>query len=267
MRRKELSPDREYLIEVRVKKNSTGQYDPVRVRQYLNKAAVPPLCDGWSFAVTKLFPNGLSQNELSYLESVLANYVNERLLCTNPITWNAVLDGLEGLLTAWKHALSEINERGLGSGDPIWQRVSKELPPSGPALAGLRSLLSNLCASTQAALSKAKAQKKEGAKRDHKEPWSRLVNELADLFERKIGRATAAKNLRNLAKAKTSSFVEVVWTVMKTAVPGPLQEPTTSVYAMSNAVSGVLVRRKDGKERSTGPFQEILNEINPVNKK
>jgi hypothetical protein len=262
MRRKDLPPDRTCFIEVRVKKNSSGIYEPVRVTQYVNKAAVPQLSAGWGLAVAKLFPNSLSQRELRYLELVIANYVNERLVRTNPITWNALLDDLQALSSASKVLLGELNKR--GHDDSIWQRVSKELPPEGFALATVRPLVSILSDAARAAISRAETERKKGVKRDHKEPWLRLVNELADLFELKLGRATAAKNLRDLAAAKPSPFVEFVWTIVTSAVPPQLREHTASKNAMSKAVSDVLVRPKTGRKRPTGPFREILYEINPV---
>jgi hypothetical protein len=264
MRRKELSPDKTILIEVGFKRNSTGQYDlkPARVTQYVNKAKVPTLSGDWRLAVAKHFPNSLSQLELLYLELVIANYVNTRLILTNPITWNVVLDDLRALSAATKLLLGEISKR--SPEDSIWQRVLKETSPPGLALVTVRSFLLNLSDSVQAALSRAEAEKNKGAKRDHKEAWLRLVNELADLFELKVAKATAAKNLRNLAAAKPSPFVEFVWTIVTSAVPTRLREHTASKNAMSKAVSDVLVRTKTGKERPTGPFREILYGINPV---
>jgi len=41
-------------------------------------------------------------------------------------------------------------------------------------------------------------------------------------------------------------------------------EHTASKNAMPKAVSDVLVRPKTGRKRPTGPFREILYEINPV---
>jgi hypothetical protein len=189
MRRKELSPDRTSLIEVRIKKDSSGRYDlkPVRVTQYLNKAAVPTLSDNWRLAVAKCFPNNLSPREFWYLESVIAKYVSERLVLTNPITWNVVLNDLQALSSSSNSFLAEISKR--SPEDSIWQRVLKEAPPASLALATVRSLLSNLSDATQAALSRAEAEKNEGVKRDYKKPWFRLVNELADLFELKVGKA------------------------------------------------------------------------------
>jgi hypothetical protein len=266
MRRKELSPDRTNYLEIGLKKNSAGQYETVRVTQYLNKAAVPPLGDTWKLAVPKHFPKGLSQREIRYLEMVAANYVNERVVRTNPIAWNDLLGELRELSDASKHLLGQINNRGLGSGDSIWQRVLKEAPPGNLALPALRSLLSTLSDAIQAALARAVAEKSGGRKRDYTEPWFRLVNELADLFELKVGKATAAKNLRNLAAANPSPFVEFVWTIVTSAVPIQLREHTASKNAMSKAVSDVLVRPKTGKERPAGPFHEMLCEINPVTK-
>jgi len=268
MRRKELSPARTSLIEVRLKKNSSGRYDlqPVRVTQYVNKVPVPSLGDAWRLAVTKLFPTGLSSRELWYLESVIAKYVNERLVITNPITWKLMLEDLHALSTALQLLLGEINRR--TPEDAIWQRVLKEeAPPETLALPVVRASLSRLSDATQAALSRAEAEKNKGAKLDYKEPWLTLVNELADLFELKVGKATAAKNLRNLAAAKPSPFVELVWTIMTSAVPARLREHTASKNAMSKAVSDVLIRAKTGKERPTGPFREILQGINPVTNK
>jgi hypothetical protein len=264
MRRKKLSPDRTSLIELRLKKNSSGRYDlkPVRITQYLNKAPVPTLAGDWRLAVAEHFPTGLSQHELWCLQSAIADYVSGRLVLTNPISWKVVLYDLRALSTASKSLLGEINKR--SPEDSIWQRVLKETPPASLALATVRSFLSKLSDATRAALSKAELEKNEGVSRDYKEPWSRLVNELADLFELKVGKATAAKNLRNLAAARPSPFVEFVWTVVTSAVPTQLREHTASKNAMSKAVSDVLVRAKSGKGRPTGPFREILYGINPV---
>jgi hypothetical protein len=79
MRRKKLSPDRTSLIELRLKKNSSGRYDlkPVRITQYLNKAPVPTLAGDWRLAVAEHFPTGLSQHELWCLQSAIADYVRD----------------------------------------------------------------------------------------------------------------------------------------------------------------------------------------------
>jgi hypothetical protein len=79
-----------------------------------------------------------------------------------------------------------------------------------------------------------------------------------------VGPATVAKNLRDLGVAKPSPFVELLWTVMTSAVPKELQEHTASKNAMASATSRVLIRSKSGKKRPTGRFYQILHEINPV---
>jgi hypothetical protein len=270
-RRKELSPDRTLHIDVRLKGIPSGgsplQYTSSRAVPIINGTAVPPLRDGWIQCLANHFWNGLSTGELQYLELVIANYVNERVIRTKPITWKELLSELHGISAAAKSLMDELNKR--ATNDAIWTRVLRQLPEDQRddfMLSKVRSVVSVLSIAN-AALSRAKSEKAGGKGRTHKGPWIDLVNALADMFELKGGTATAAKNLCDGASAKPSSFVELVWTVMTCAVPDGLREhATASKNAMSNAISKVLIRRKAGKKRPTGPFREILDEINPVNK-
>jgi hypothetical protein len=171
MRRKQLSPDRTHFIQVFLKKDATGQYGPkpVRTTQYVNGAAVPSLGNAWYAGLVaewggakwgavgspgpigaKLFPNGLSPTELLYLQFVLVHYVHERLIVTNPITWNALLCELRTLSTCSKSLLNELKKREVW--DSTWKRVVKELPSGSLVLTDCRSLLSSLSSAAAAAL-------------------------------------------------------------------------------------------------------------------
>jgi hypothetical protein len=153
MRRKELSPDKTSSIAVYVKKDLT----PVRLTAFVNKAAVPPLCNAWRSAVNEY---DLSERDLYYLECVLANYVNERLVLTNPITWDDLLDDLRAFSKASTVFLGELSRR--STEDSVWHRVQKETRPPGFAVATMKSMLSIFSEAVQAALSKAELQKKRG---------------------------------------------------------------------------------------------------------
>jgi hypothetical protein len=239
-RQTELAPDPNF-IEIRLKKNSTGHY-----------VEAPQLLDDWESEIAKFLPKDLSEHQraLRYLKSFIHSYAHERLVRTkspNLISWNDLLGNLRALSQSSKSLLSELNKR--TAFDPTWRRLSV----SSGTLTELRSLLSSLSGAAETALSTAEAEKKKGLKRDHKEPWFRFVNELANLFEcgLRLGRATATKN----SAAKPSLFVEFLWTIMKKAVPRELREHAQSKDAMAKAVS--LALRKKSRTDPWPPSAEL----------
>lgn len=270
-KRKGLSPDHTSHIQILLKGIPSGgtplEFKSSDVVPVINGMAVPPLRDGWNKSIAKHFLNGLSEGELQYLEIVIVNYCNERVIRTNPITWEKLLSELDAISAAAKSLSDELEKRAIIN-DPIWPRVWKELPKDRRGDFDLNTVRSSalvLSSATKAALARARSEKNEGKGRTYNGPWTDLVNALADLFEVKGGTATAAKNLRGGATAKPSAFVELVWTVMECAVPVELREyATASKNAMSNAVSDVLVRSTASKKRPTGPFLEFLDGIDPV---
>lgn len=266
-KRKGLSPDKTFHVEVSLKGIPRGgsplQFKSSRTVAIINGMAVPKLRDGWKNSIAKHFLNGLSEGELQYLEIVIVNYCNERVIRTNPITWEKLLSELDAISAAAKSLFDELEKRAIIN-DPIWPRVWKELLKDRRGdfeLNMVRSSALVLSSATKAALARARSEKNEGKGRTYNGPWTDLVNALADLFEVKGGTATAAKNLRGGATAKPSAFVELVWTVMECAVPVELREyATASKNAMSNAVSDVLVRSTASKKRPTGPFWNFSTE-------
>jgi hypothetical protein len=270
-RRKGLSPDHTSHVEIRLKGNPNGssrlQFTSSSAFLILNGTKVPSLRDGWVQSVAKHFANGLSNSDLQYVEVVIANYVNERVIRTKPITWKELLSGIDATSAAAKTLFAELNKRS-SINDPIWLRVLRQIPEERRddfTLNKVRSIVSVLTTAANAALSEAKSEKAEGKERTYKGPWIDLVNGLADIFELKVGTPSAPKNLRDGSPAKPSAFVNLVWTVMTTAVPDGLGEhATASINAMSNAVSHVLKRRGTDKKSSTGPFREFLDLIKPV---
>ena len=254
-RRKGLSPDKTFHVEVSLQGIPRGgsplQFKSSRTVAIINGMAVPKLRDGWKNSIAKHFLNGLSEGELQYLEIVILNYCNERVIRTNPITWEKLLSELDAISAAAKSLSNELPKDRRGDSD----------------LNTVRSSALALSSATEAALARARCEKNEGKGRTYNGPWTDLVNALADLFEVKGGKATAAKNLRYGGSAKPTIFVELVWTVMECAVPVPLREYTTaSKTAMANAVSNALVRSTASKKRPTGPFRKFLDGINPVGK-
>jgi hypothetical protein len=227
------------------------------------------LGDKWKQSVAKHFLNGLSESDFQYLELVITNYVQQRVVRTNPITWRELLSDLDAISAAAKSLFDELGKRAIIN-DPVWPRIWRELSEDRRddfELKKVRSFASVLSRATKAALSQAKSEQAEGKGLTHKDPWIDLVNALAYLFERKGGKATAAKNLHGGISAKPSAFVELVWTVMTCAVPDGMREHSTaSKNAMSNAISKVLKQRKTSKKTPTGPFGEILDRLNPANK-
>ena len=272
-RRKGLSPDKTFHVEVSLQGIPRGgsplQFKSSRTVAIINGMAVPKLRDGWKNSIAKHFLNGLSEGELQYLEIVILNYCNERVIRTNPITWEKLLSELDAISAAAKSLSDELKKRAIIN-DPIWPRVWNELPKDRRGDSDLNTVRSSalaLSSATEAALARARCEKNEGKGRTYNGPWTDLVNALADLFEVKGGKATAAKNLRYGGSAKPTIFVELVWTVMECAVPVPLREYTTaSKTAMANAVSNALVRSTASKKRPTGPFRKFLDGINPVGK-
>jgi hypothetical protein len=267
-RQKVLAPDRSHHLEVRVKR-SPKFFDVTRVTQFINRTAVLPLCDGWQARVGTHFSSDLTSGELRYLEYVLCDYVIKR---TGPVPWEELLRRLDGVLTAasaFRDALTE-----LDLSDFVWKRIRRELP------AGRRDNLlpgnvlrevSTFSNAVNAALARAKEEKAKGNNRNHGGPFEDLVNALADLFERKGERPTAAKS-SSAGNPKLSPFVALVVTVMLYAVPSKLREhlgsggtggAAGSESAMTAAIAKVLARRRADRKRSAGPFHEILDEISP----
>lgn len=266
-KRKALSPDHTSHIEVRLKGiprgGSLSQATSYNTVEMVNRTAVPHLGDRWKQSVAKHFLNGLSESEFRYLELVIANYVRQRVVRTNPITWKELLSDLDAISAAAKSLFDELGKRTI-TNDPIWPRIWRELSEDRRddfELKKVRSFASEFSRATKGALSQAKSEQAGGKGLTHEGPWIDLVNALAYLFERKGGKATAAKNLHGGISAKPSAFVELVWTVMTCAVPDGLREHSTaSKNAMSNAISRkVLKQRKTSKKTPTGPFGGILD--------
>jgi hypothetical protein len=267
-RQKVLAPDRSHHLEVRVKR-SPKFFDVTRVTQFINRTAVLPLCDGWQARVGSHFSSDLTSGELRYLECVLCDYVIKR---TGPVPWKELLRRLDGVLTAasaFQDALTELDPT-----DFVWMRIRQELPAArrDNLLPGtvLREV-STFSNAVNAALARAKEEKATGNNRNHGRPFEELVNALADLFERKSAKPTAAKT-SSAANPKPSPFVAFVVTVMTCAVPSKLREhlgsggaggAAGSQSAMTIAIAKVLARRRADRKRLAGPFREMLDEISP----
>jgi hypothetical protein len=128
-------------------------------------------------------------------------------------------------------------------------------------MAGRRAFeVSTFSNAVNAALARAKEEKAKGNNRNHGRPFEELVNALADLFERKGGKPTAAKT-SSAANPKPSPFVALVVTVMKCAVPSKVREhlgsgsaggAAGSESAMAFAIAKVLARRRADRKKARG---------------
>jgi hypothetical protein len=256
-------------IEVRLKGIKAAQplcfkdVEVARTTLYVNQTEVPPLCQGWQIEVWKcvesFLAGGLTNQErccierhLIYdLELAITVYVQKRLICTKPITWDDLMSDLEAFAAASTALFDVLNK--LSPANPVWVRIQRQDPRAN--LANARMFTAALSKATRAALVDAEVEKAEGKGLTYTSPWIDLVNELADLFEA-IGLRTTAAKTSNAADPKPSKFVAFVWTVMKTAVPKFLREHVSGTQSsMASEINEVLAkRRRSGRANLRGHF-------------